>query len=436
RRLLRHVGELGHAALHPVRHLVRCDARVDFRIAGVGTVQPVQIGHEVDRFAPRLAPDTFRVRHEQYWIPFRSELDALIDCGQKSAAPARLAAVGCVLAREQDDEAGEIAAVAAEPVREPRSDAGAAKHLAARIHEDLPGRMVELRRLHRAPDRDLVGDGRKMRQQLRELGARLAVLLERERRPEQARRAFDKSKSLPFRNELGGNLFAVVLLQRGLVVEQVELCRRARHEQVNNVLRFRCEVGRSRCEGTRSLPGEQRLVEQRGQRQPADAEAGLLEEMTARHVANVRRDHCLVNASSRFKSALATSVYAACSAASTPPIAYPATVRAAASGSVRNRSSCRVYEATIRSISSCPGVRVTARRKPYVARLSFVTGAGVSRNIRAASALAASKNASSFSVVSAWSGVLVRTRRTVQCSRLVASNAIKLGYVADRRTNT
>ena len=63
-------------------------------------------------------------------------------------------------------------------------------------------------------------------------------------------------------------------------------------------------------------------------------------------------------------------------------------------------------------------------------------GAGVSRNTRAASALAASKNASSFSMVSAWSGVLVRTRRTVQCSRLVASNVIKLGYVAERRTNT
>jgi hypothetical protein len=32
--------------------------------------------------------------------------------------------------------------------------------------------------------------------------------------------------------------------------------------------------------------------------------------------------------------------------------------------------------------------------------------------------------------------VFVRTRRTVVCSRLVASNVMKLGYVADRRMNT
>ena len=53
--------------------------------------------------------------------------------------------------------------------------------------------------------------------------------------------------------------------------------------------------------------------------------------------------------------------------------------------------------------------------------------AGASRNTRAASARAASKYASSFSVVSACSGVLVRTRRTIACSRLVASNVMKLG---------
>jgi len=50
--------------------------------------------------------------------------------------------------------------------------------------------------------------------------------------------------------------------------------------------------------------------------------------------------------------------------------------------------------------------------------------------------LPASKKASSFSVVSAWRGVFVRTRRTVQCSRLVASNVMKLGYVAERRIKT
>ena len=47
--------------------------------------------------------------------------------------------------------------------------------------------------------------------------------------------------------------------------------------------------------------------------------------------------------------------------------------------------------------------------------------------IRPASARAASNDAGSFRRVKAWSGVLVRTRRTVQNSRLVASNVMKLG---------
>ena len=43
------------------------------------------------------------------------------------------------------------------------------------------------------------------------------------------------------------------------------------------------------------------------------------------------------------------------------------------------------------------------------------------------------EDAGSLSSVSAWSGVFVRTRRTVQNSRLVASNVMKLGYGDVRR---
>jgi hypothetical protein len=52
-----------------------------------------------------------------------------------------------------------------------------------------------------------------------------------------------------------------------------------------------------------------------------------------------------------------------------------------------------------------------------------------------ASAWAASKNAGSFNVVSACSGVLVRTRRTVHVSRLVESKVSMVGYPAVRRAN-
>ena len=190
---------------------------------------------------------------------------------------------------------GQIAALAAEAVGEPRADARAAEHLAARVHEDLAGRVVELRRVHRADDGDVVGDGRQVRQQLRELGARLAVLLERERRAEQARRALDEREPLSLRNELRGNLLAVVLLQRRLVVEQIELRRRARHEQIDDVLRLRREVRRARAPSGLRPPAaaNSRSSSSARQRHAADAEAGLLEEMAARDVAKSVRVHSL-----------------------------------------------------------------------------------------------------------------------------------------------
>ena len=97
---------------------------------------------------------------------------------------------------------GRSRALAAESVREPGPHARPAGHLAAGVHEDLAGRVVELRRVHRAHDGDVVGDRRQVRQQLRQLGAGLAVPLERERRAEQLRHALDEREPLALEHEL------------------------------------------------------------------------------------------------------------------------------------------------------------------------------------------------------------------------------------------
>ena len=91
--------------------------------------------------------------------------------------------------------------------------------------------------------------------------------------------------------------------------------------------------------------------------------------------------------------------------------------------------------ATRRATSVGVGARDTQSRKPYATREAVVPPAGASPVMRRASALAASNDAGSFSSVSAWSGVFVRTRRTVQNSRLGASNVAKVGYVQTRRQN-
>src|SRR5262249_49142404 len=149
----------------------------------------------------------------------RAEFDSLMGGRKESAAPARLSTVGVVLAREQDDERGKIAALAAQPVTEPRAEAGAANHLMAGVHEDLSRRVIELRRLDRAHDRDVVRDLRQIGQQLRDLRTRLSVFLELEWRGQQLRRALDEGEALAF-DEFLWNVFAVVLGQRRLRIEE------------------------------------------------------------------------------------------------------------------------------------------------------------------------------------------------------------------------
>ena len=107
--------------------------------------------------------------------------------------------------------------------------------------------MVELRRLHRADDGDVVGDLRQVGQQLRDLGARLAVLLELERRAEQLRRALDEREPLAL-DELFGNVLTVVLGQGRLRIEQIDLRRRPGHEQIDDALDLRREM-RGVCAG-------------------------------------------------------------------------------------------------------------------------------------------------------------------------------------------
>jgi hypothetical protein len=79
------------------------------------------------RRTPRV--DALGVRHEQAPARPAAELDALVRRRQEAAAPARLAAIGIVLAGEQHHEAGQIGVLAAEAVGEPGAHARAADHL-------------------------------------------------------------------------------------------------------------------------------------------------------------------------------------------------------------------------------------------------------------------------------------------------------------------
>ena len=106
--------------------------------------------------------------------PLRME-DGRLMIGGEEAAGVIFEAASRDDAEAEDDEARLVLVFAAEPVREPRAEAGTADDLMAGVHEDLRGRVIELRSLHRPDDGEIVDVLREVRQQVGHFGAGLAV---------------------------------------------------------------------------------------------------------------------------------------------------------------------------------------------------------------------------------------------------------------------
>jgi hypothetical protein len=194
--------------------------------------------------------------------------------------------------------------------------------------------MVEGVGLHRLDDGDVVDDLRGVRQQLGQFSAALSVLGEPELGAQERRIRVDEGGAIPL-EQLGGRQLAVELGQLRLVVEELEMARRARLEHEDDALGLGREVRRlggqridhsaRRRTGVRGA-ASQDAAEQRMQRDRAEADAALLEEPAARLVALFlaeeglmerlavghrsvpRLGYCLVIVSSRLSSARAATV--------------------------------------------------------------------------------------------------------------------------------
>ncbi len=102
--------------------------------------------------------------------------------------------------------------------------------------------VIDLIGVQSLEQRDVVGDRRQMRQQLGNLLAAFAVLLKPILRSGQRHFAADEGEPFSFQ-QLRWARLAVVLDQFRLVIEQVELRRRANHVQVNHMLSLGRKVG-------------------------------------------------------------------------------------------------------------------------------------------------------------------------------------------------
>ncbi len=137
-----------------------------------------------------------------------------------TAARRSAAATARAGAAHQHDEAGQVGALAAQAVVDPRAHAGPAGDARARVHERVGRVVIDLLGLHRADDADVVGDAGDVRQQLADALARLAVAGELDLRPKQR-------SSLPCSWAMGwpggvrlGHRLAVHGGELGLFVEQ------------------------------------------------------------------------------------------------------------------------------------------------------------------------------------------------------------------------
>src|SRR5207244_4340666 len=161
-----------------------------------------------------------RIGEKENRIALATEFDALIDARQKAAPPQGAPRSGD-LTSDHHDVRRQIAALAPQAIGEPGAEARPTEAAKAGVEHELGRPVVDLRRVQRFDDRNVVGHARQVRQQLRKFQPRLAMLGEFELGAEERRMAAKKGKPLPFEQMLGARL-TVKLLQSWLVVEQVE----------------------------------------------------------------------------------------------------------------------------------------------------------------------------------------------------------------------
>ena len=155
---------VGGVLLHPVGHLVLGDAGDGFGIADVlgdFLVEPVEC---VERPAAEAARDAGGVVQIEHRLALGSALHALIDGRQVARAPDGFAGVGIFSAGSEDDESGQILVFRAESVSRPRADGRRAEVLAAGVHEQLRGAVVELVSVHRLDEAHVIDHRGKVRQ--------------------------------------------------------------------------------------------------------------------------------------------------------------------------------------------------------------------------------------------------------------------------------
>ena len=103
------------------------------------------------------------------------------------------------------------------------------------MDEKLRGAVIELIRVHRFNEAQIICHGGELRESIRDPSSALAVLLELKLRAEHFRNTLDKGELLAFK-KLFGAILAIEFFQFRLVVEKFVLGWRAGHVEVDDAL--------------------------------------------------------------------------------------------------------------------------------------------------------------------------------------------------------
>ena len=310
-RFLRNIHDFRHARLHAVSHFVLGDPRVDFRIAEVLELQRLQFRQPIQHFTAAPGGHAVGVLQEQHRVLATAELHSLMQAGQETVPPKpRVKRLVDAVFGNEDDKRGEIFVRAAEAVTEPRAHARPSGQLRASLKERDRRVVIDGLGVHGLDEAEFVHKLRRPRHQVADPRAALAVLRELEDGAGHGQRgliARHTGQALAHAHA-GGQVLPVVFVERGFVVEQIELRRPAGHEQVNDAVGFGREMRPGQNAFERIFQFRQRraegvAVEQAEERGPAEAEREPAKEFAAVHrkvdVRAVHRNKPLIYANLR-----------------------------------------------------------------------------------------------------------------------------------------
>ena len=192
--LLRDVHDFGHAGLHAESEFVLGDARDRLSVAEFVLLALVQVLERVERGATEVASHARRIVREEDRVSLAAALHALEDRRDEAGAPAALAAARLHAVGDHRHEAREVLVLGAESIGSPRAQRRTALAVVTGEEQEFSRRVIELVRVHRLHERDLVGDLLEVRDGVAHPESALAVLLEGARGAHELRHAGGKCK--------------------------------------------------------------------------------------------------------------------------------------------------------------------------------------------------------------------------------------------------